>query len=164
MESGRTPEGKRPTIEKSDRVYSNILDGTAEYQSPQFPQRKAYEQAMTEVRSVAIPPAGEAAAVPDGPRQVTGVRSDNLFGADEPAIIMPPPLREGEDAPLRDSEADSDDEDGPGGLCVDDEPVAIDGRGPRRDFQQGEDKDEVGSRTHWVPFGSPIELLSGQAA
>eukprot|EP00959_Pyramimonas_sp_CCMP1952_P334958 7014443-Pyramimonas_sp.AAC.1 len=29
MESGRTPEGKQPTLEKSDQVYSNILDGTA---------------------------------------------------------------------------------------------------------------------------------------
>eukprot|EP00959_Pyramimonas_sp_CCMP1952_P332985 6972905-Pyramimonas_sp.AAC.1 len=56
MESGRTPEGKRPTIEKSDQVYRNILDGTAEDQSPQFLLRKAYEQAITEVRSVAIPP------------------------------------------------------------------------------------------------------------
>eukprot|EP00959_Pyramimonas_sp_CCMP1952_P465323 9488101-Pyramimonas_sp.AAC.1 len=77
MESGRTPVGKRPTIEKSGQVYSNILNGTAEDQSPQFPLRKAYEQAMTEVRSVTIPPAGEAAAVPDGSRQMTGVRSDN---------------------------------------------------------------------------------------
>eukprot|EP00959_Pyramimonas_sp_CCMP1952_P126439 2644400-Pyramimonas_sp.AAC.1 len=34
MESGCTPEGKRPTIEKSDLVYSNILDGTADDQSP----------------------------------------------------------------------------------------------------------------------------------
>eukprot|EP00959_Pyramimonas_sp_CCMP1952_P405710 8503108-Pyramimonas_sp.AAC.1 len=34
MESGRTPEGKRPTIEKSNQVYSNILDGTADDQSP----------------------------------------------------------------------------------------------------------------------------------
>eukprot|EP00959_Pyramimonas_sp_CCMP1952_P133383 2789081-Pyramimonas_sp.AAC.1 len=69
MESGRTLEGKRPAIEKSDQVYSNILDGTAEDQSPQFPLRKECEQAMTEVRSVTIPPEGEAAAVPDGPRQ-----------------------------------------------------------------------------------------------
>eukprot|EP00959_Pyramimonas_sp_CCMP1952_P381107 7985569-Pyramimonas_sp.AAC.1 len=69
MESGSAPEGKRPTIEKSDQVCSNILDGTAEDKSPQFPLRKACEQAMTEVRPVTIPPAGEAAAVPDGPRQ-----------------------------------------------------------------------------------------------
>eukprot|EP00959_Pyramimonas_sp_CCMP1952_P289896 6062995-Pyramimonas_sp.AAC.1 len=48
MESGRTPEGKRPTIEKSDQVYSNILDGTADDQTPQFPLRKAYEKAATE--------------------------------------------------------------------------------------------------------------------
>eukprot|EP00959_Pyramimonas_sp_CCMP1952_P066156 1381249-Pyramimonas_sp.AAC.1 len=34
MESGRTLEGKRLTIEKSDPVYSNILDGTADDQSP----------------------------------------------------------------------------------------------------------------------------------
>eukprot|EP00959_Pyramimonas_sp_CCMP1952_P291881 6104604-Pyramimonas_sp.AAC.1 len=65
MELGRTPEGKRPTIEKSDHVYSNILDGIADDQTPQFPMRKAYEKAMAEVRSVTIPPAGEAAAVPD---------------------------------------------------------------------------------------------------
>eukprot|EP00959_Pyramimonas_sp_CCMP1952_P054889 1147216-Pyramimonas_sp.AAC.1 len=74
MESGRTPEGERPTIERSDQVCSNILDGTAESQSLQFPLRKAHEQAMTEVRSVAIPPAGEAAAAPDGPRQGTGAQ------------------------------------------------------------------------------------------
>eukprot|EP00959_Pyramimonas_sp_CCMP1952_P427103 8945262-Pyramimonas_sp.AAC.1 len=59
------PMGKRATIEKSDQVYSNILDGTAEDQSPQFPMGKAYEKAMTEVHSVTIPPAGEAAAAPD---------------------------------------------------------------------------------------------------
>eukprot|EP00959_Pyramimonas_sp_CCMP1952_P201107 4205777-Pyramimonas_sp.AAC.1 len=59
---GGRPRVKRPTIEKSDQVYSNILDGTAEDQSSQFPLRKAYEQAVTEVRSVTIPPAGEAAA------------------------------------------------------------------------------------------------------
>eukprot|EP00959_Pyramimonas_sp_CCMP1952_P351931 7373703-Pyramimonas_sp.AAC.1 len=99
-----------------------MLDGTAENQSLQFPLRKAYEQAMTEVRSVTMPPEGEAAAAPDGPRQAAGMRPDNLFGADEPAIITTPPPREGEGAPLRDSEADSDDDDGPGGLCVDDEP------------------------------------------
>eukprot|EP00959_Pyramimonas_sp_CCMP1952_P409948 8591460-Pyramimonas_sp.AAC.1 len=62
MESGRTQEGKRPTIEKSDQVYSNILDGTADDQSLHFPLRKAYEKAATEVRSVTIPTAGEAAA------------------------------------------------------------------------------------------------------
>eukprot|EP00959_Pyramimonas_sp_CCMP1952_P263691 5514610-Pyramimonas_sp.AAC.1 len=73
---------------------------------------------MAEVRSVTIPPEGMAAAVPDGPRQVTGVRPDNLFGAGGPAIIMPPPLRGGEGAPLPDSEADSDDDDGPwGSMC-----------------------------------------------
>eukprot|EP00959_Pyramimonas_sp_CCMP1952_P152300 3186479-Pyramimonas_sp.AAC.1 len=55
---------------------------------------------------------------------------------------MPLPPREGEGAPLRDSEADSDDGDGPGGLCVDDEPVVIDGRGPRRDSHPDEDKDK----------------------
>eukprot|EP00959_Pyramimonas_sp_CCMP1952_P398509 8350413-Pyramimonas_sp.AAC.1 len=75
MEPGRTPEGKRPTMEKSDQVYSNILDGTAEDQSPQFPLREAYEQAMAEVRSVTIPPACEAAAVPDGSGQGTGAQS-----------------------------------------------------------------------------------------
>eukprot|EP00959_Pyramimonas_sp_CCMP1952_P142633 2986337-Pyramimonas_sp.AAC.1 len=123
MESGRTPEGKRPTMEKSDQVYSNILGSTAEDQSPQSPLRKAHGQAMTEVRSVTTPPAGEAAAVPDGPRQATGVRSDNLFGADEPAISMAPPPQEGEDAPPRDSGADSDDDDGPVGSCVDGEPA-----------------------------------------
>eukprot|EP00959_Pyramimonas_sp_CCMP1952_P221298 4626016-Pyramimonas_sp.AAC.1 len=63
MEPGRTPEGQRPTIEKSDQVYSNILDGTADDQSPQFPLRKAYEKAATELRSVTIPTeTGEAAA------------------------------------------------------------------------------------------------------
>eukprot|EP00959_Pyramimonas_sp_CCMP1952_P403155 8447098-Pyramimonas_sp.AAC.1 len=63
MESGRTPEGKRPTIEKSDQVYSNILDGIADDQSPQFPLRKACEKAATEVRSVTIPTeTGEGAA------------------------------------------------------------------------------------------------------
>eukprot|EP00959_Pyramimonas_sp_CCMP1952_P185072 3869975-Pyramimonas_sp.AAC.1 len=36
MESGRTPEGKRPTIEKSDQVYSNILDGIADDQCLSF--------------------------------------------------------------------------------------------------------------------------------
>eukprot|EP00959_Pyramimonas_sp_CCMP1952_P093111 1948850-Pyramimonas_sp.AAC.1 len=73
---------------------------------------------------------------------MTGVRSDNLFGADEPAIIMPPPPQEGEGAPPRDSEADSDDDDGPGSLCVDDEPAVIDGRGPQRDSHPDEDKDK----------------------
>eukprot|EP00959_Pyramimonas_sp_CCMP1952_P416643 8729019-Pyramimonas_sp.AAC.1 len=140
MESGRTPEGKRPTIEKFDQVYSNILDGTAEYQSPQLLLREACDQAMTEGRSVTIPPAGEAAAVPYGPRQRTGVRSDNLFGADGPAILMPPPPQEGEGAPPLGSEADSDDDDGLGGLCVDDEPAAIDGRDPQRDSRPDEDK------------------------
>eukprot|EP00959_Pyramimonas_sp_CCMP1952_P004988 104602-Pyramimonas_sp.AAC.1 len=63
MESGRTPEGKRPMIEKSDQVYSNILDSTADDQSPQFPLRQAYEKAATEVRSVTIPTeTGEGAA------------------------------------------------------------------------------------------------------
>eukprot|EP00959_Pyramimonas_sp_CCMP1952_P141539 2962321-Pyramimonas_sp.AAC.1 len=70
------------------------------------------------------------------------MRYDNLFGADAPAIIMPPPPREGEGAPPRESEADSDDDDGPGGLCVDDGPAVIDGRGPQRDSRPGEDKDK----------------------
>eukprot|EP00959_Pyramimonas_sp_CCMP1952_P124878 2610469-Pyramimonas_sp.AAC.1 len=113
MKSGRAPEGKRPTIEKSDQVYSNILDGTAEYQSLQFPLRKAYVKAATEVRSVTIPTeTGEDAAVPDGPQPATGIRPDNTFNADDPAIILPPP-QEGEGAPRFDSGADSE-EDGPG--------------------------------------------------
>eukprot|EP00959_Pyramimonas_sp_CCMP1952_P101049 2113756-Pyramimonas_sp.AAC.1 len=58
-------------------VYSNILDGTAEDQYPKFHLRTACEKAVAEVRSVAIPPAGEAAAVPDGPQPATGIRSDN---------------------------------------------------------------------------------------
>eukprot|EP00959_Pyramimonas_sp_CCMP1952_P208646 4364611-Pyramimonas_sp.AAC.1 len=63
MESGRTPEGKRPTSEKSDQVCSNILDCTADDQSLQFPLRKACEKSATEVRSVTVPTeTGEAAA------------------------------------------------------------------------------------------------------
>eukprot|EP00959_Pyramimonas_sp_CCMP1952_P169461 3540127-Pyramimonas_sp.AAC.1 len=54
---------------------------------------------------------------------------------------MPPPPRGGEDAPPRDSEADSDDDDGLGGLRVDEEPVAIGGRGPQRDSRPDEDQD-----------------------
>eukprot|EP00959_Pyramimonas_sp_CCMP1952_P169537 3541724-Pyramimonas_sp.AAC.1 len=114
MEPGRAPVGKRPTIEKSDQVYSNILDGTADDQTPQFPMRKAYEKAMTEVRSVAIPPAGEAAAVPGGPGQGAGAQSAHPFCEEDPAVIMPPPPRGGEGAPPQDAEADSDDDDGPG--------------------------------------------------
>eukprot|EP00959_Pyramimonas_sp_CCMP1952_P182454 3815370-Pyramimonas_sp.AAC.1 len=34
METGRTPAGKRPIIEESDQVYSNILGGTAPDQEP----------------------------------------------------------------------------------------------------------------------------------
>eukprot|EP00959_Pyramimonas_sp_CCMP1952_P301066 6299274-Pyramimonas_sp.AAC.1 len=114
MESGRTPEGKRPNIEQSDQVYSNILDATAGDQSPQFPLREACEKAATEVRSVTIPTeAGEAAAVPDGPQPATGLRSDNTFNVDGPAVLVPPPPRGGEGAPRFDSEADLDD-DGPG--------------------------------------------------
>eukprot|EP00959_Pyramimonas_sp_CCMP1952_P039994 836317-Pyramimonas_sp.AAC.1 len=85
MESGRTPEGKRPTIEKSEQIYSNILDGTADDQAPQFPLRKAHEKAMTEVRSVTTPPAGEAAAAPDGSGQGAGAQSVHPFCAEDPA-------------------------------------------------------------------------------
>eukprot|EP00959_Pyramimonas_sp_CCMP1952_P064075 1338581-Pyramimonas_sp.AAC.1 len=70
---------------------------------------------MTEARSVTTPPAGEAAAVPDGPGQGTGAQSVHPFCAGDPAAIMPPPPRGGEDAPPQDSEADSDDNDGRGG-------------------------------------------------
>eukprot|EP00959_Pyramimonas_sp_CCMP1952_P075736 1583108-Pyramimonas_sp.AAC.1 len=86
METGRAPEGERPTIEKPDQVYSIILDGTADDQSPQFPLRKACEKAATEVRSVTVPTTGEAAAVPDGPQPDTGIRPDKLFDAEDPAI------------------------------------------------------------------------------
>eukprot|EP00959_Pyramimonas_sp_CCMP1952_P114951 2403274-Pyramimonas_sp.AAC.1 len=51
VESGRTPAGKRPTIEKSDHVYSNMLDGTAADQEPEFPMREAGEKnTQTEVK------------------------------------------------------------------------------------------------------------------
>eukprot|EP00959_Pyramimonas_sp_CCMP1952_P306685 6418258-Pyramimonas_sp.AAC.1 len=75
--------------------------------------RKAYEKAMTEVRSVMIPPAGEAAAVPDGSGQGAGAQAVHPFCAEDPAAIMPPPPRGGEGAPPLESEADSDDDDGP---------------------------------------------------
>eukprot|EP00959_Pyramimonas_sp_CCMP1952_P216415 4526211-Pyramimonas_sp.AAC.1 len=67
--------------------------------------RKEYERAMTEVRSVTIPPAGEAAAVPDGSGQGTGAQSVHPFCADDPAAAIPPLPRGGEDAPPQDSEA-----------------------------------------------------------
>eukprot|EP00959_Pyramimonas_sp_CCMP1952_P011350 238326-Pyramimonas_sp.AAC.1 len=75
--------------------------------------RESYEKTMTEVRSVAIPPAGEAAAVPDGSGQGAGAQSVHPFCAEDPAVVMPPRSRGGEDAPPRDSEAESDDDDGP---------------------------------------------------
>ena len=56
MVTARTPDGKKPLIERSDQVYSNILDGTAESQEPSFPMRVAYDKAMTEVSKVVIPP------------------------------------------------------------------------------------------------------------
>eukprot|EP00959_Pyramimonas_sp_CCMP1952_P236191 4936220-Pyramimonas_sp.AAC.1 len=37
METGRTPAGKRPIIEKSDHVYSTVFGGTAPDQEPKFP-------------------------------------------------------------------------------------------------------------------------------
>eukprot|EP00959_Pyramimonas_sp_CCMP1952_P014044 297062-Pyramimonas_sp.AAC.1 len=45
---------------------------------------------------------------------------------------MPPPSQESEDSPHFDSEAELED-DGPGGLRVDDEPMVVDGRDPQRD-------------------------------
>eukprot|EP00959_Pyramimonas_sp_CCMP1952_P060013 1253759-Pyramimonas_sp.AAC.1 len=78
---------------------------------------------MTEARSVTIPPAGEAAAVPGGSGQGTGAQSVHPHCADDPAVIMPPPPRGDEDAHSHDSEADFDVDDGPGGLCAGDEPV-----------------------------------------
>eukprot|EP00959_Pyramimonas_sp_CCMP1952_P068943 1439142-Pyramimonas_sp.AAC.1 len=53
---------------------------------------------------------------------------------------MPPPSQGGEDAPHFDSEADLED-DGPGGLRVDDGPMAVDGRDPQRDSHPA-DKDQ----------------------
>eukprot|EP00959_Pyramimonas_sp_CCMP1952_P372452 7799763-Pyramimonas_sp.AAC.1 len=37
MEAGRAPAGNRPIIERSDQVYSHMLDGTAPGQEPKFP-------------------------------------------------------------------------------------------------------------------------------
>eukprot|EP00959_Pyramimonas_sp_CCMP1952_P109607 2292768-Pyramimonas_sp.AAC.1 len=62
METGRTPTGKRPIIEKPDQVYSNILGCTTPDQEPKFPMREAYEVAQTTVKNVLISPSG----VPDG--------------------------------------------------------------------------------------------------
>eukprot|EP00959_Pyramimonas_sp_CCMP1952_P264925 5539655-Pyramimonas_sp.AAC.1 len=49
---------KRPIIEKSDQVCSNISDGAAQYQDPKFPLREAYEIAQTTGKNVVIPPGG----------------------------------------------------------------------------------------------------------
>ena len=111
METGRTPEGKRPIIEKSDQVYSNLLDGTAKDQEPHFPLREAYEKAMTEVRSVTVPPTGLASS------EEGSEHAAKPFSARDPALVMPPPPEEGEAAPQPDSEAEDDDDDGPGGCC-----------------------------------------------
>ena len=111
MESGRTPEGKRPIIEKSDQVYSNILDGTAKDQEPHFPLRVAYEKAMTEVRSVTVPPTGQAGS------EEGSAHTAKPFCAEDPGLVMPPPPEEGEAAPQHASEAESDDDEGPGGFC-----------------------------------------------
>eukprot|EP00959_Pyramimonas_sp_CCMP1952_P415943 8714573-Pyramimonas_sp.AAC.1 len=63
MGTGRTQAGKRPIIEKSDQVYSDILDGTAPGQESKFLMREAYEIAQTTAKHVLIPPSG----APDGP-------------------------------------------------------------------------------------------------
>eukprot|EP00959_Pyramimonas_sp_CCMP1952_P366460 7675216-Pyramimonas_sp.AAC.1 len=63
METGRTPAGKCPIIEKSDQVHSNMLDGTAPDQGPKFPTREAYEIAQTKAKNAITPPSG----APDGP-------------------------------------------------------------------------------------------------
>eukprot|EP00959_Pyramimonas_sp_CCMP1952_P330515 6921013-Pyramimonas_sp.AAC.1 len=66
-----------------------------------------------------------------------------MFNADDPAIVMPPPSQGGEDAPHFDSEADLED-DGPVGLCVDDEPMVVDGRVPRRDSHPADKNQKLG--------------------
>eukprot|EP00959_Pyramimonas_sp_CCMP1952_P111096 2324082-Pyramimonas_sp.AAC.1 len=43
MGTGRTPAGKRPIVEKSDQVYSDVLDGTVPDREPKFPMREACE-------------------------------------------------------------------------------------------------------------------------
>ena len=55
MVTGRTPAGKRPIIEKSDQVYSAILNEDAPDRTPQFPMKAAFDEAMTKVKSVTIP-------------------------------------------------------------------------------------------------------------
>eukprot|EP00959_Pyramimonas_sp_CCMP1952_P088383 1848962-Pyramimonas_sp.AAC.1 len=74
METGRTPAGKRPIIEKSVEVYSNILDGTATDQEPKFPMREAYEIAHMTVESVLFPPS----AAHDGPAGVLAHQNHRL--------------------------------------------------------------------------------------
>jgi len=112
METGMTPEGKRPIIEKSDQVYSNILDGTADDREIKFPLRAAYEKAMTEVKSVSIPPPADH-AVSDGRGQSSGSHAAQPFCDEDPGMPIPPPPAGGEVAPV--SDPDESDDDGPGG-------------------------------------------------
>eukprot|EP00959_Pyramimonas_sp_CCMP1952_P429543 8995857-Pyramimonas_sp.AAC.1 len=56
---------------------------------------------------------------------------------------MPPPSQGGEDAPPFDSEAEIEDE-GPGGLCVADEPMVVDGRDLQRDSHPADKNQKLG--------------------
>ena len=66
MVTGRTPAGKRPIIEKSDQVYSAILNEDAPDRTPQFPMKAAFDEAMTKVQRVTLPGAAPLTSVDAG--------------------------------------------------------------------------------------------------
>eukprot|EP00959_Pyramimonas_sp_CCMP1952_P219331 4585861-Pyramimonas_sp.AAC.1 len=109
METGRAPAGKRPIIEKSDQVYSNILDGIAPYQEPRCPMREEYDIAQTKVKNVVIPPGGSSDG-PAGQGARLGSQATQSFGDRDPGAPRPPPPARGEAAPPPMDDDDSDDD------------------------------------------------------
>ena len=78
---------------------------------------------MTDVRSVTVPPA-VASAVTDGAGARSSAQSAKPFCDEDPGLPLPPPPLGGEAASRHDSKDESNN-DSPGGVPVDDRPVAV---------------------------------------
>ena len=143
MTTGRTPQGKRPIIEKSEQVYSNILDTSTQDREPKFPMREAYEKAQTEVSHVLIPTSGTLTASGEaGPHMDPSTAQPPIPPTAQPhdnrdtGNPIPTPLTRGE-AATPDPE-DNDDDVGPGGIQLD-APLDVDGRDHQLEDQPDED-------------------------
>eukprot|EP00959_Pyramimonas_sp_CCMP1952_P145876 3054329-Pyramimonas_sp.AAC.1 len=99
--------------------------------------REAYEIAQTKVKSVVIQTSGPSYG-PAGQGARLGSQATQSFGDGDPGAPKTPPPARGEAAPPPRDDADFDD-DGPGGVIVDDVPVVPDGRGPQRDSRPDDD-------------------------